>query len=607
MLEGFDSVPINEFRGLMILPNRTKVQPKFSVAAKNCAFTPGGVKMRPGTSQRISLGGGTDTYRMEIMLASSRYHLLLMNGPSLYYSKDYAARTLLKSGITSARHFRREAFGEFAFFCFSDSNLGVIEPYVWSSIGSSDYFDPATEAAPTVGSFAAADSGTAGSVTAGAHSLVVIYETRSGYQTSPSAAISFTASGTKKVALTAIPTGGSTISKRHIGMTAAGGATYYLLATINDNTDTAEDYDITDAQLIQQTELTDWFQFKDPLPNVSGCVLFHERMVYWGDAANASYLWISEKGLPATVRSDVGFRAVRKGDGDRITNCVVLGDTLFVFKSRAIYAITDNGDDPFNWPEERVVCSWAGTVSPSGIATSTDKQEVFFLDVKGIYRFNGGDPVLISTPIQPYFDEYSDQVSPVNYSYISRGEMLFDPEKRRIFAFIPTGSSQVPDTVLVGDVREGMDRVKWCPWVTAGTAWRSIAVDSVEVNIAEAGAYVSKFDDDEITERDGTGIDAYSETGVIEGKRPQVHLLGGATIDATGSGTLAIGIYDSDGALIASPTGLTLSAAPGRDLFRRMNKRSERFFIRVGTNDPAATFELTGITAYIKPDGVRVL
>ncbi len=607
----FPSIPIKQFRGQLILPVKTDVPPEFASSCQNVAYLPGAVLSRPGTTSRIALGGGTDVFHMEILLWSSgRYHLLLMNGPELFYSFDYGARTSLKSGLpANTTVFRQHAYGTRVFFTFADKDTGLIAPFVWDP--ATDDFDSATEAAPTVGSFAAAD-GSASSgdgCDAGVHKLIVIYETRSGFQTSPTPAstatqVEVTSAGGNDIDLTNIPTGGSTVTKRHIGLTAAGLGTFYLAATINNNVDTTLSLDIADAQLIQQTELSNWFQFKHPLPNMRGVIQYHDRMVYWGDSSDKSLLWISEKGLPATVRADFGFLNINKEDGDGISNCFVLGDVLYITKSRSIYSIVDNGDDPFNWGNPRLVCSWAGTLSVSGVALTNDKHEAFILDVKGIYRFRGGDPQSLSDAIQPYFDEESTIVTPINHAFLARAEIHYDPQKRRIMAWVPTGSSEVPDTLLVCDVREGFDRRKWAPWVTAGTAWRSFAVDSIEINIAEAGPVVVKLDDEVISDRT-TAIDWHYQPGSLAKSDDGMNLFHGLGMRVTGAGNLNITVYDQDEALLLTPAVFTLISSPGKDFFRRLNLRKERFFARVGQNNASASAKISQMTAYMKEDGVR--
>lgn len=599
---------IAEFRGLLTLPNIRIVPPNYSPACKNIAFIPNGFLSRPGTALKFNLGGGTDIYHMELLLATNRYHIVLMDGPQLYFSKDGAARSsLLDLSILAptTRHFRFAPYGSLVFVTFSDTRLGTLVPYVWSSVGTSNYFDTATIAAPAVGSFAAANNATPGSVTPGVHKLVVIDETRSGYQTSPSAEISVNSVGAFQLALTNVPVGTANIvTKRHIGMTESGLDTFYLALTIADNVATTGTIDIADDQLNQQTDLSDWFQFKHPLLNYMGVIPYHDRMVYWGDG---SILWISEAGLPQTIRDDVGFIPVAQADGDRITNCFVIRDVLYVVKTRSIYAINDNGEDIALWPKPSLACPWAGTPSPSGVAVTSDKMEVFILDVKGLYRFIGGSPELMSIEIAPLWDT-------VNYAYVSFAECHNDPLEQRVFCWVPTGVATLPNELWVYDYKDGFKNGKWCPWTTAGTPWSSFAIDSAEVDIAEHGSNISRFDDHSNSgtpadpspnDRGAVAIESYYQPGVLSGKDGGLQLFGGIDLVGYGAGLLGLTIYDDDGVLIQTPTGFNLSTSPGKDFFRRLNLRRERFFLRVGTNAVGSKYSVQKIITYLKSSGSR--
>jgi len=336
-------------------------------------------------------------------------------------------------------------------------------------------------------------------------------------------------------------------------------------------------------------------------------------MIYWGDASDPSLLWISEKGLPATIRSDVGYRRIAGEDGDRITNCFVLGSVLYIVKTRAIYALMDNGGDPTEWATPYKKCSWMGTLSPSGVAMTSDRQEVFILDVKGIYRFTGGDPVLLSQGIEATQEDTAPFYDEVYYAHMNRSECHVDPLKHRVFAWVPVHPSIVPNRLWMCDFREGFEKVKWSPWVTAGTAWRSIAIESAEVLIAEAGPKVVRISDgsNDSTSRSvvhadrGTAISWLYECGVLSRREDGVQLLGGLRVSAVGAGTLNLTIKDLDGTTLSTPTGFTLATAPGKEFFRRLNHRSESFFVRFGQNNASAYATITGFSAYLHDSGVR--
>ena len=178
-IPGYRAVTVKAFRGLIKRMERSNVPRQYAVACQNVDFIPGGFRSRAGTIQKFDMGGSptiTDVFHFEILLAANRYYLELINGPALYYSKDAAAKVaLLTTGLTGVNHFRQAAYEDRVIFTFSDSNLGKTVPYVWTSQGVSDYFDTATIAAPTVGSFAAAASGRAGGGTAPAPQPLFIF------------------------------------------------------------------------------------------------------------------------------------------------------------------------------------------------------------------------------------------------------------------------------------------------------------------------------------------------------------------------------------------------------------------------------------------------
>ncbi len=103
----------------------------------------------------------------------------------------------------------------------------------------------------------------AGSVDAGVHQVSVLFKTRQGYLTKPSAATTWTASGGKRVVVTNIPTGPSNVVARILCFTGAGGASFFYVGAgstlftgsmvINDNTTTSLVVDFSDAILLAGT------------------------------------------------------------------------------------------------------------------------------------------------------------------------------------------------------------------------------------------------------------------------------------------------------------------------------------------------------------------
>lgn len=108
------------------------------------------------------------------------------------------------------------------------------------------------EPAPDALTCALISPAAAGNVTAGAHRYVVTFETADGETQAGAQSSSVTvadAGVNGKVALTAIPCGGSLVTARKLYRTKAGGSEYFYLATISNNTATTYTDNIADTSL----------------------------------------------------------------------------------------------------------------------------------------------------------------------------------------------------------------------------------------------------------------------------------------------------------------------------------------------------------------------
>lgn len=108
------------------------------------------------------------------------------------------------------------------------------------------------EPAPSAPTAALVSPAAAGNVDSGAHRYLVTFVTAAGETQAGTVSESVTVvdkAVNGKVALSAIPIGGSTVTARKIYRTIAGGSTYLLLTAITDNTTTAYTDNIADAAL----------------------------------------------------------------------------------------------------------------------------------------------------------------------------------------------------------------------------------------------------------------------------------------------------------------------------------------------------------------------
>jgi len=145
------------------------------------------------------------------------------------------------------------------------------------------------------GGLAASGGGTAaaaGSIDAGVHQVCVMFRTRQGYLTKPGPAMSWTASGAKRVVLTNIPIGPSNVVARILCFTGAGGASFYYVGggaslfsgnmILNDNTTTSLAVDFSDAIVLAGTNVDDLFRLIELAP-CAGVIGYSERLLWWGE------------------------------------------------------------------------------------------------------------------------------------------------------------------------------------------------------------------------------------------------------------------------------------------------------------------------------------
>jgi hypothetical protein len=184
-----------------------------------------------------------------------------------------------------------------------------------------------------------ADAG-AGSMGVGTYKYKITYKYIDGESNACTATNTITIDASHAVNLSAIPTGGVRVTGRVIYRTIAGGATYKLLATINDNTTTTYADDIIDASLGADIEVDNIYTY---LRSCTMMVNHKGRVWYAGNPTYPSTLFYSKslepESNPALYYWDVG-----NGDGDEITSLAVNLGALVVHKKYSTWVVT--GDTP---------------------------------------------------------------------------------------------------------------------------------------------------------------------------------------------------------------------------------------------------------------------
>jgi hypothetical protein len=134
----------------------------------------------------------------------------------------------------------------------------------------------------------------AGNIAPGVHQLCVLFQTRQGYLTAPSPAVSWTAAGSKQATMTNIPTGPANVVARILAFTGAGGASfYYVPATmiLSDNTTTSVTLDFSDTILLSGVNVDMLFPLVE-LGECAGVIGYASRLFWWGER-NKQTNWIN--------------------------------------------------------------------------------------------------------------------------------------------------------------------------------------------------------------------------------------------------------------------------------------------------------------------------
>lgn len=301
-------VPCSLFSGLNTELSPSDLPEGVSPSNQDVAFLPGSVFTRPAAKRLFSsvvpLGGftlpGVSYFKtfapddgatlsfppQSILIDTAGYwwQELLSNPGTL--TQQYS---LIPSGakVQSATAFSRE------FLAISDGVHGLARPLQYGENGWRRVSCDGPGSAPGV-----LDSVTAGSVTAGAHQVVYMFLTDTGYLTAPSPPATWTAAGGKKVTVQNIATGPSNVIARVFAFTGSGGDNFFTILenvtfptavnalVIFDNTTTTATFDFSDTALFAATAIdTPGNNLFEVVP-ISPCIGFFSyasRLFCWGE------------------------------------------------------------------------------------------------------------------------------------------------------------------------------------------------------------------------------------------------------------------------------------------------------------------------------------
>ncbi len=469
--------------------------------------------------------------------------------------------------------------------------------------------------APTTGVTAA--DGAAGHVDAGVHQFGVSFVTDTGFITRPGASTSgvftptiYTAPGSLKVDLSAIPTGGSDIVARIITVTKANETLFYFApgGLINDNTTTTLTLDFYDTDLLLSADyLFDLFE-KIPAATIAGSLYtFHSRMFL---APGQNYVNVSLPSDPESIDEVDGLITLPNPAYNTIRAFCQLYDTLYLVKSTGIASTFDNGDVPSTWTVTEVDGTHGGfqnsisTISVTNVALG--QNEMFLLcDLGGIFIFNGATSVI---PLTWKIDDIWQMITPLGLLNIT---IMNDPFKEVFYVLIPTQGSTDANLLLVGDYTEGLTPmlIKWTiftfPFVPCCIALylfddgHSPIKFSLKV-ASQDNTFLFKIED-QFTDDFGAGINSYYQHYLHTSDKGSINLFRAIRVRSLGVGNMEQSIFPEDLGTETALMNIPLNTAPGKDWLTQINFMNEKMSYLVSNGGtPGDTITVQRVDLFAK-------
>ncbi len=330
---------------------------------------------------------------------------------------------------------------------------------------------PTGQALPTVNTAVIAS---AGNVDTGLRWMIVLFETRTEYQTgwSKSAPIPvMVTQGGLRVLTEKIPIGPYNCIRRICAFTVAGASsagpyTYVdqddvespgfnqpdvpiTKTTIDDNTTTSAEFNFTDTYLPGASDVTNYFN-RIEVPFCSDVYFSKtlQQVIYTGCQGFPSGHLVSDFQDPEAVRVPGSNIQISESDGDRTVAWRECRETQLSLKENSGYAVVPNSGDASTWDPQRI---WAGSgpVGAKAVAVGVDDQNEFLIygHRTGLYRWVGGSPQLVGRELlgTPENPGLWDQI---NWDYGYLMAIAIDEKRREVRISVPFGTSTVRNVTL---------------------------------------------------------------------------------------------------------------------------------------------------------------
>ena len=236
--------------------------------------------------------------------------------------------------------------------------------------------------------------GAGGNVDTGVHHYCCTFVTAGG-ETTPAAFSNpiqvFNSATTGMIQLDFIPFGPPTVTQRKVYRTKAGGTTFFLLVTLNNNTQTEYLDNLADASLpVTQPPVVNTtngrpLEWADPFNWPSTGAIHARRLWAAGTPNDPHRVYFSTVDDHENLLSlGAGSLSIYPGEGQRIVALLSLASRLIVWKyPTGIYTVDTTSADLAEWRVDRVTRAYGGV---NGVTQTMIENDVVFLDNHGEWQ-----------------------------------------------------------------------------------------------------------------------------------------------------------------------------------------------------------------------------
>jgi hypothetical protein len=361
-------------------------------------------------------------------------------------------------------------------------------------------------------------------------------------------------------------------------------------------------------------------------PTAGGYVLIENIEPYQTDTPyNLDQVRASYSGDPASFDTQTGKLRLPKAASETvIAMAPLLDNKLYLFTQYGIYSTQDDGsNEPSKWAVT-IVSTRCGCLSIRSVAVG--ESWVIIAAKQGIYIFWGGEPVRISTEIQPEWDR-------INWAFQNLVYAEVDWGAQRIHVGAPIDGATHPNAEFVCDYSQlantdGFTSAlniasspqvtsdgellpkarKWTVWNISAMACRLVyRSDNTQIllrgNATETGKVY--YQDTSFLSDDGSAIDSqyqtafFPDTNTKSVRRMLCKYMTGYTL---GVGTLSLTMLAAKNQLGMTLSSLTLSTNLQWDWEKNVNFVAERMSLLFGTNAVGSWFQMTRLAPELQVD-----